>query len=193
MEISSKQAHYYFHDLIIPYEPLDPLHRYMYNYTLLQGLKNWLSRNDAILIVRVPYIFPGQTKLCSKFWALIPPLHQQGEAFHQQNMVLILLTDRDQLLSNDHKSFQSSRPLLLDELFEGFQQLLPSMISLPVSHMDFNPWTHIGGSLNAQVRLFTDSTKKFDLLLKLIQQHFFIKFYFIFCSLIAFENQQNSS
>ncbi len=115
--------------------------------------------HDIVLIVKVPYTFPGETRACSKFWALVPPAISPGQQTTDHNMSLILLTDRDQLLSHDSSySFEFEagsadriNSSVVIELFTAFQQLLSNLIATPEVGKNYNPWMLVGGSFNAQV------------------------------------------
>lgn len=129
--------------------------RLLYNRTLLQSLKEWLAKTDTILVFKVAYVSTGQTSQCAKFWALIPPIAPEATidgSYIEENMALILLNDRDQLVaSTTFQTQEDCHAPIFGELFSQFQQLLPTLIAVPSTQDQYNPWGYIGGSTNAQV------------------------------------------
>lgn len=117
-------------------------------------MRDWLSARDLVLIIKVPFIPQGQSKACAKFWALIPPEKGADGAQLQQNMALILLNDRDQLLNYSEGQGSSYWSTINQDLFDQFQSLLSSIFHLPSVDPVYNPWLHISGSMNAQVCIF---------------------------------------
>lgn len=113
-------------------------------------MRDWLSAKDVVLIIKVPFSPQGQSKACAKFWALIPPEKGADEA-QQQNMAMILLNDRDQLLNYSEGQGSSYGSAIHQDLFDQFQSLLSTIFRLPSGDPVYNPWLHISGSMNAQV------------------------------------------
>lgn len=102
-----------------------------------------------VMILKAPYAPTGTVKLCSKFWALVPPAFNSSDG---DNMTLLLLFDRDQLII-PAKDKESSTPPTLEmrQLFDQMQDYLTSMLPSPHANSPYNPWKYIGRSFDFEV------------------------------------------
>lgn len=143
-----------------------PTTRVEFNAVLMNSLKTWLSKRNLILIVKIPYKPIGYNKICSKFWGIIPPSEESvlkpqtvSTKFKDQNMVMIMLVDRDQLLvapatKNAHtseyeelNSYSSDSDSLTDQMSKHLSETLSSSFG---NATIYNPWIFNGGLLDSE-------------------------------------------
>ena len=126
------------------------------NSTLLNCIRDWLRKNEIVLLARTPFAHVGSLDLCYKYWAIIPTNDEAKDLLE-----MIMVADRDEILEQDTNQSEIDEALQIvpknqqTEAYDEFMQFLEDSKEFWGDPVEYNPWIYSSGLLNAKVRKFS--------------------------------------